>query len=44
MLPTFQKLGLYGENDGPSILGKLREKYVFKLYQMIAYVECSSNQ
>ena len=35
MLPTFQKWtfykGLHGENDGPSIWGKLREKHIFKL-------------
>ena len=35
MLPTFEKStfceGLYGENDGPSIQGKQREKYMFKL-------------
>ena len=35
MLPTFEKSafckGLYGENDGLSISGKRREKYMFKL-------------
>ena len=49
MLPTFEKWtfyeGLYGENDGPSILGKWREKHIFINYnQMRAYVKCSPNQ
>ena len=35
MLPTFEKStfckGLYGENDGPSIWEKRRDKYILKL-------------
>ena len=48
MLPTFEKWtfykGLYGENDGPSIWGKWREKHIAKYNQMRAYVRYSPNQ
>ena len=50
MLQTFQKWtfykGLYGENAGPSIQGKRREKHLlFENYdQMRSYVEFSPNQ
>ena len=48
MLPTFEKWtlykGLYGENDGPSIWGKRREKHIANYNQMRAYVRYSPNQ